>query len=150
MTEHERLRAPLAGVELDVERVGGVEDDLIEHPLLSVEVRGAQAALRLELLDGSNPWADEVAHHLGRFYIEFGQPCLPFVELGHLMDVVDLEGGVDETLLHFTANCGIEVGDGVEVVVVEDLPRHAELLRVQPDECNASTLAVAAVAHLFQ
>ena len=150
MTEHERLRAPLASVELDVERVRGVEHDLVEHPLLSVEVRGAQAGLRLELLDGSNPRADEVAHHLRRFDIEFGQPCLPFVQFGHLMDVVHLEGGVDETLLDLAAHRGVEVGDGVEVVFVEDLPRDPELLGVQPDECHASTLAVAAVAHLFQ
>src|SRR5208337_1021066 len=58
--------------------------------------------------------------------------------------ISDLEGRLEATALHLEAGAGVEIGDGEQVVALEDLTRDTQLLGIESHGGDAASLAVAA------
>ena len=67
---------------------------------------------------------------------------------GWRVETRDVEMGQNELPLHLGVAGRVEQGDLQQIVAVQHLARHADLLRHQADGRDAAALAVAAVLHL--
>jgi hypothetical protein len=143
--EHERALLTGGRVERAVEPVGVLVDDLIVDRFWCT---GRESVLPCERLRYLGAHANEVARDFGRRYLETN--LAEVRRRGDRARVVDRKRGGDEVGLDLASGRGFEQRDRQEVVTPQGGFIHPEERGVESDRRHASTLAVAAVAHLFE
>ncbi len=133
MAQHERVRPLVRGVELDVQQVCIFEYQFIQHRLPVAEITLRKPTLFFESLNRRGFWPGEIADHIRWLVIKGWQLLCPIRQCRHLMDVVNLEGCVDEHLFDVSSDCIVEIGDCNHVIVRQYFLTDSKLVRLHAD-----------------
>ena len=115
MAQHECVSASILGVELDIQCMGGVEDELLGSSLSVVRVDDVVEFFCDEPVQLLLSRPDEVADYVRRSGVKCGQITLPSRQFRHLVDMIDMEVGMNAGLFDRIAVACIEVSHCIEI-----------------------------------
>ena len=115
MAQHECVSASILGVELDIQCMGGVEDELLGSRLSVVRVDDVVEFVCDEPVQLLLSRPDEVAYYVRWSGFKRGQITLPSRQFRHLVDMIDMEVGMNAGLFDRITVACIEVSHCIEI-----------------------------------